>query len=237
MPLVWLNRALALHARGRGCESPRVHSNNISWGDGMEKWEKIADKKSIDKTITALKNNNIDAEFVKNGETAKKRVLEMIPKGAEVMVMTSMTTESIGLAQEIDNSGKYESARKKLYSMDKNTQGAEMRRLGAAPQFVVGSVHAVTEDGQVIIASASGSQLPAYVYAAEKVIWVVGAQKLVKNVEDGIKRIYEYTLPLEDARARKAYGIGSGVNKLLIFNKEMKPGRVTLIIISEKLGF
>ncbi len=114
-----------------------------------------------------------------------------------------------------------------------------MQKLGAAPEYVIGSVHTVTEDGHVlIIASASGSQLPAYVYAAEHVIWVVGTQKIVKNIEEGMKRIYKYVLPLESARAHKAYGVpGSSVNKLLIVNKEPVPNRITIILVQQPLGF
>lgn len=116
-------------------------------------------------------------------------------------------------------------------------QAREKQRLGAAPDWAIGSVHAVTEDGKVLIASATGSQLSAYAYGANHVVWIVGAQKLVKNFEDGLKRLYEYSLPLEDVRARKVYGAGSSVNKILIVNKEPAPERITMIIVKEKLGF
>ncbi len=203
----------------------------------MSKWEQLADVQTINKTIAALKENGIEAEVVGNGEEAKKRVLELIPEGSEVMTMTSMTLEAIGLASEINESGRFNSVRKKLSAMDEETQAQEMKRLGAASKFVVGSVHAVTEEGHALIASKTGSQLPAYVYAAGKVIWVVGAQKIVKNTDEGIRRIYEHTLPLEDQRARKAYGVGSSPNKILIFNQEITPGRIKMILVKEKLGF
>lgn len=204
----------------------------------MSKWNQLADKQSIDKTIQGLKVNGIEAFFVENGEEAKEKVLELIPPGAEVMNMTSVTLDTIGLPKELNNSGKYNSVRNKLSSMDRVTQGAEMQKMGAAPQWAVGSVHAVTEDGHALIASQSGSQLPAYVYGAAHVIWVVGAQKIVKNTDEGIKRIYEYVLPLEAERAKKAYGApGSNVSKVLIINKEIKPGRLTLILVNEVLGF
>lgn len=203
----------------------------------MDKWNKLAYKETIDKTIEALKANGIDAKFVETAEEAKKEVLSQIPKGAEVMNMTSVTLDTIGVAKEIMESEKYNSVRNKLMKMDRNTQGLEMQKMGAASEWVVGSVHAVTEDGYVMVASNSGSQLPAYAYGAAHVIWVVGAQKVVKNTDEGIKRIYEYVLPLEDERAKKAYGVGSGVSKLLIINKEKIPGRLTLILVNEVLGF
>lgn len=204
----------------------------------MAKWAKLASEQTIQTTIKALKQNGIDAIAVNTGKEAKKKVLELIDENSEVMTMTSVTLDTIGLSEEINRAdGNFKPVRDKLYAMDRNTQAQEMNRLGAAPEVVVGSVHAVTLDGHVLIASASGSQLPAYVYSAGKVIWVVGTQKIVKNTDEGIKRIYEYVFPLEDARAKKAYGMGSGVNKLLIVNKEVIPGRITLILVKEKLGF
>ena len=200
-------------------------------------WDTVASDDSISRAVAALKANGIDAVVVNTGAEAKKKVLELLPEKAEVMTMTSVTLDTIGLTQEINESGKYDSAKKKMMSMDKKTQGSEIQKLGAAPDWVVGSVHAVTEDGKVIVASATGSQLPAYSYGAGKVLWVAGAQKVVKSVDDGLSRISEYTFPLEDARARKAYGMGSGINKLLVLNKEFSPGRITLILVKEKLGF
>lgn len=203
----------------------------------MNKWGELASQEAVEKTLSALKANGIEAQVVENGKVAKKKVLELLPKAAEVMTMTSMTLETIGLAQEINGSGRFNSTRNKLMSMDREKEVSQMRRLGTSPEWVIGSIHAVTEEGNVLIASASGSQLPAYSYGAGKVIWIVGTQKIVKDTEEGIRRIYEYSLPLEDKRARKAYGMGSGVNKILIINKEMQPERITIILVKEQLGF
>lgn len=205
----------------------------------MSKWDQLAKKETIDKAIAALKINGIDARFVGNKEEAKRLVLEFIPEGSEVMTMTSTTLETIGLSGEINRKkSKFKPVRDALLSMDRITQTQEMNRLGAAPEYVLGSVHAVTVDGHVLIASNTGSQLPAYAYAALHVIWVVGAQKIVKDTEEGLKRIYEHSLPLESERAKKAYGVpGSSVNKILIINKEVQPGRMTLILVNEVLGF
>jgi hypothetical protein len=185
----------------------------------------------------ALRNNGIACLIVETGVEAKQKILELIPGGAEVMNMTSVTLDAIGVAEEIVGSGRYRSVRRQFETMDPQTQGSEMKKLGAGPEWAVGSVHAVTEDGSVMIASATGSQLPAYAYGSTQVIWAVGWQKLVKSLDEGMKRIYEYSFPLEDERARKVYGIGSSVNKVLIVNKEVVPERITLIIIKETLGF
>lgn len=203
----------------------------------MNKWQKLADEATINRTTKALKNNGIKALVLKNGKEARKKVLELLPKGAEVMTMTSVTLDTIGISGEINESGRYNSVRSKLMSMNRNTQGLEMQKMGAAPQWTIGSVHAVTEKGQVLIASNSGSQLPAYAYGSAHVIWVVGTQKIVKNIDEGLKRIHEYCLPLEDKRAQKAYGMHSNVSKILIVNKEMNPNRITMILVKEELGF
>lgn len=203
-------------------------------------WDKLATDESINKTIAALQANGIDAIVVNTGEDAKNKVLELIPKQAEVMPMTSVTLDSIGISQVINESGEYNSVRNKLNQLNRETQSVEMQRLGAAPEWAVGSVHAVTEDGKVFIASNTGSQLPAYAYGSEHVIWIVGAQKIVKNTEDATSRIYDYVLPIETKRAQKAYGLPdtfqSNVSKLLLITKELIPHRITLIFVKEKLG-
>ncbi len=205
----------------------------------MSKWNQLPDKETIDQTIEALKKNGIEVKFVETKEEAKKEVLILIPEGSEVMTMTSVTLSQISLEKELNKiGGRFKPVRDKLYAMDRNTQTQEMNKLGGAPQYVLGSVHAVTEGGSVLIASNSGSQLGAHAHGALKAIWVVGTQKIVKNTDEGMKRIYEYVLPLESERARKAYGVaGSNVSKLLIINKEVQPGRITLILVNEVLGF
>lgn len=181
--------------------------------------------------MEALKKNGMEVLVVENGEEAKKKVVETIPAGAGVMCMSSVTLDTVGLT-ELDT------VKKQLMVMDRATQGREMRKLGSAPDWVVGSVQAVTEDGQVVVASNTGSQLPAYAYGAGKVIWVVGQQKIVKNLDEAFKRIYQYVLPLESERVKSAYGMdGSNVSKLLVINKEVVPGRITVILVKENLGY
>lgn len=203
-----------------------------------KKWDVLAQKEHVERAMTALQKNGIVPFFVENAAAAKDRVLSLLPKGSGVMNMTSFTLETTGIAQEILESGNYTSVRNALNAMDRNKENREMQKLGAAPEWAVGSVHAVTEEGQVMIASNTGSQLSAYAYGADHVIWVAGTQKLVKNVDEGWKRIYEHSLPLESERAKKAYGVpGSAVNKLLIINNEVQPGRLHLILVNEVLGF
>lgn len=203
------------------------------------KWTTLPDKKIIDLTLSHLQGNGFNPIFVETSDQAKGKVLELLPKGAEVMTMTSITLSTLGLDKEINESDKYQSVRAKLLSMDRTTQGRQMQKLGATPDIAIGSVHAITQDGHVLIASRTGSQLPAYVYGAGKVIWVVGAQKIVADSTEGEKRIFEHSLPLESERANKAYHMSSGsqVDKLLTYYREIMPNRVTLILVNQVLGF
>ncbi len=196
------------------------------------------DTETVLKTIASLKANGIDGFYIESRDALKKKVQELIPEGSEVMTMTSITLDTLGIAKDINESGKYNSVRKQLNSMDRATQGREMQKLGAAPDYVIGSVHAVTQDGKVIIASNTGSQLPAYVFGAGHVVWVVGTQKIVKDINEGMDRLYTHTLPLESERAHKAYGVpASFVSKTLIINKEVSPHRITLLFLNESIGF
>ncbi|HKY73774.1 MAG TPA: LUD domain-containing protein [Patescibacteria group bacterium] len=198
----------------------------------------LASEESLLITIKSLKAHGIDAVVVDNRDSARETVLAMIPKGSEVMTMSSTTLEEVGLTEALNESGDFDSVKKKLGNMKRETQGREMQQIGAAPEWAVGSAHAVTEDGSVLIASNTGSQLPAYTYGADHVIWVVGAQKIVKNVDGGIKRIYDYVLPKESERVKEAYGMPeSFVSKLLIINKEVRPGRLMMVLVKEALGF
>lgn len=200
-------------------------------------FSQLASDVQIERTILALKSNNIYAIVVENGIEARKKLLEMIPADAEVFTSSSVTLEVLGINKEINQSGHYNSVHTKLGTMDRATQNREMQKLGATPEYMIGSVHAVTETGQAIIASMTGSQLTGYAAGAANIIWVVGTQKIVSTLEEGFKRIEEYTLPLEDARAFKAYGKHSAINKLLIVNKEDMAGRITMILVKENVGF
>lgn len=201
------------------------------------KWNEIPSDVIIEKAAKALEENGIKTIIVNTKEEAKKKALELLPEGAEVMNTSSRTVDSIGLAEEINESGKYNSVKNRLNKLNRETDHLEMQKLGAAPEYIVGSVHAATEDGKVIIASNTGSQISGYAYASSSVIWIVGAQKIAKDLDDGLKRVYDYVLPLESERLKKLYGVPSFVSKLLIFNREVNPKRITMIIVKEKLGF
>ncbi len=201
-----------------------------------QQFNKLATDERLANTVAALEANGMNAIVVENGSEARRRVLEMIPAGSYVHNPPSRTLEQIGLKSDIEASTSIQNSRSRLHALDKGTQQHEMRRLASSPDIVVGSVQAITEQGQVLLASATGSQMAAAVFGADKVIWVAGTQKLVPSIDEGFRRIREYSLLLEDERTRKAYGQSSAANKLLVVNAE-QPGRITMVLVKENLGF
>jgi L-lactate utilization protein LutC len=205
--------------------------------DIVRRFGTLADNSRVRRAATALEANGISALRAADAAEAKEVVLGLIPEGSQVHHGASMSLDVAGITDEIDKSGRYESLRPRLWSMDRQTRADEIRRLSSAPEVMLGSVHAITETGSLLAASMGGSQLGPYVSGAARVILVVGTQKIVSDLEEGLRRIDEYAFPLEDARALAAYGIHSAVNKVLIINREITPGRITIVFVDEVLGF
>ena len=148
-------------------------------GPPNTEFEQSADRAQLDRTAVALSARGFKAQVADSAVRARELVLAAIPEGAEVHIALSETMRELGITDEIDTSGRYDSIRARLGAMGRETQDREMRKLGAAPDYIVGSAHAVTEDGQIVVGSGSGSQLGAYAYAGGLVILVVGHRKLV----------------------------------------------------------
>ena len=197
----------------------------------------IADDGRVMRTAAALKANGIDVLRAADAAEARRIVLGLIPERSDVYHGASLSLEVTGITEAIEKSARYEALRPQLRTMDRQTEAEELRRLSAAPDVMLGSVHAVTQDGSLITASMGGGQLGPYASGAGRVILVVGTQKIVSDLSEGLRRVYEHALPLEDARAFAAYGIHSAVNKLLIINREITPGRITVVFVEEVLGF
>jgi hypothetical protein len=196
-----------------------------------------ADEAAVAAAAAGLQARGYHVRRVPDAAAARQAALDLLPEGAEVFTASSVTAEAIGLSQEINGSGRYTATRPQLMAMDPATQMSEMRRLGAAPQWVVGSVHALTRDGDLVIASASGSQLASMAYGAQNVLFIIGAQKIVPDLATAMRRVHEYSLPLEDARARSAYGMGSTIHKVLTLHGDIEEGRIRVVLVDEPLGF
>ncbi|HUZ18030.1 MAG TPA: LUD domain-containing protein [Spirochaetia bacterium] len=203
-------------------------------------WSTKPERGIVQRTIQALGENGIGASVVATREEAARQALSLIPPGSEVFTGTSVTLEELGLEHELNESGRYLTVKGRLAAMDPHTQQREMRKVGAGPDYSVGSVQAVTETGSVMIASLTGSQIPSYAYGAGRVIWIVGVQKIVKDIDEGFRRIREYLVERETERARKAYGLPESFesfpSKILLFGREVRPGRVTLLFVDEVIG-
>lgn len=188
-------------------------------------------------TVAALEQNGIRTVIAADRAAAVRIALELIPPGSEVFDATSQTLVALGLDKALADPSRFHNIRADLSRLSQEKKGGAQRKLGAAPDVVVGSVHAITEKGQVVIASATGSQLGPYAFGAGKVVWVAGTQKIVPDLESALQRIQEYTLPRESARALKAYGTPSFVSKLLVIQREFQPERLHLVLLRENLGF
>src|SRR5256884_9024048 len=201
------------------------------------RWGTKADDARVKRTMAALEANGMTVLRAPDAAAAKGIVLDLIPDASPVHQGASQTLDMLGITSEIEKSGRYAALRPRIWSMNRETEADEIRRLGAAPEIMLGSVHAVTETGSLLAASMSGSQLGPYATGAGRVILVVGPQKIVADLEEGLRRINDYSFPLEDARAQAAYGVRSAVNKVLIINREIVPKRITVVLVNEVLGF
>jgi hypothetical protein len=190
----------------------------------------------LDRTAEAMRARNFSVEVVSNGPAARDLLLSLIPDGAEVGEGSSMTLDAIGVTEAIEKGGHYDAIRPRTRAMDRSTQMREISKLAAAPDYQINSVQAVTEDGRLVLASFGGSQLGPVVSGAGKVILVVGAQKIVPDLATAFRRIEEYSLPIEDVKLLEAYGRHSAINKTLIVNGDVSPGRITVILVREPVG-
>jgi hypothetical protein len=191
----------------------------------------------LHRAATALTAHGFTVEILDDAAAARARIKDLIPEGASVFTGASETLRLSGIDEDINASGRYDAIRARGQTMDRATQLAEIWRLISTPDVIVGSVHAVTETGSLLIASASGSQLPGYAGGSRRAIWVVGAQKVVPDLSTALRRVEEHCLPLESDRAMKVYGTPSAINRLLILNAELEPGRGIVLLLREAIGF
>ena len=191
----------------------------------------------LERAAAALTAHGFTVEILDAAAAARSRIKELIPEGTSVFTGASETLRLSGIEEDLNASGRYQAVRPRVLAMDRATRADDIRRLLASPDVEVGSVAAVTETGSLVIASASGSQLPGYAGGAARAIWIVGAQKVVPDLGTALRRVEEHCLPLESARAQVAYGQPSAVNRLLILNAEFLPGRGTVLLLREAIGF
>jgi L-lactate utilization protein LutC len=192
---------------------------------------------NLERAAAALTAHGFTVEILDDAAAARTRIKELIPADASVFTVASETLRLSGIDDDLNASGRYQAVKPRVLAMDRVISADEIRQLIAIPDVVVGSVAAVTETGSLVVASASGSQLPAYSGGAAQAIWIVGAQKVVPDLNTALRRVEDHALPLEDVRARKVYGSPSAVNRLLVLNAEPHPGSRTVLLLREAIGF
>ena len=191
----------------------------------------------LERAAAALAAHGFTVEILNDAAAARVRIKDLIPAGASVFTGASETLRLAGIEEDINAGGRYDAIRAHGQAMNRATQLAEIWRLMSTPDVVMGSVHAVTETGSLVIASASGSQLPGYAGGSLRAIWVVGAQKVVPDLDTAMRRVEDHCLPLENVRSLEIYGVPSAINRLLILNAEYVPGRGTVLLLREAIGF
>lgn len=202
----------------------------------MEAYTVPASEETIQRVAAGLRERNIQAVIVDSGDDARQLVMERVPAGAEVHCGKSKTLQDAGIMDLIMDPNRYDALRPRYMKMDRQTQAREIRKLIAGPDYMLGSVAAVTEDGILVAASATASQLGPYAYTSGKVILIVGSQKIVPDLDTALRRIREYILPWEDAQVRPVVPTGSFVGKILIIEQEWISGRVEVILVRKPIG-
>jgi len=205
----------------------------------MMKFDELASKETIRKTMEALNGRNIQPELVDSKEEALKRIINLIPMGKEVMTGGSTTLDQIGLTEML-KSGKHpwKNLKDQILSEKDPVRQKELRKKSVTSEYFLASVHAVAENGEILIANATGSAIPSNAFSSDNVIWIVGTQKIVPTLEEGFKRIHEHCVPLEDKRMKSIGYPGTTIGKILIFEREINETRkINLIFVNEKLGF
>ena len=196
-----------------------------------------ASTEHLERAARALTAHGFTVEILDDVAAARARIKDLIPEGAGVFTGASETLRLSGIEADIYASGRYDAVKPRALAMDRATEMHEMRRMMSTPDVIVGRVHAGTETGCLVIASGTGSQLPGYAGGAARAIWVVGAQKVVSDLPTALRRVEDHCLPLESARTQAAYGSPSAITRLLVLNAELVPGRGTVLLLREAIGF
>jgi L-lactate utilization protein LutC len=202
-------------------------------------YDTLASAEIVQKVMENVKPRNITPILVQTKEEALEKLKSLLPEGAELMTGTSTTLQEIGFVDLLKSGNHpWKNLKDNIVAEKDPVKQTELRKKSITSDYFIASVHAITEKGEVLIASGSGSQIPSYAFSSDHVIWVVGTQKIVPNLDEAFKRLYEYTYPLEDKRMKSTGASGSTVGKMLIFEKEIMPNRhITLLLVNEKLGF
>ena len=195
------------------------------------------DQAAIDRTVAGLKSRNVDAMVAENGNQARQMLIDLIPDGAEVFKSTSETLDTIGYSNYIRETNRYKNLYLEISGEQDRDRQRELRRLASIAEYYIGSVHAIAETGEVLVASGTGSQLGAYVFDAKNVVWVAGVQKICPSLEDAMARIRGFSVERHHQWAESQGRPAAPLGKLMIFEHEQNPNRIKMVLIKESLGW
>lgn len=200
----------------------------------------VASQEILEATTHGLSGRNFEPILAATKEVALEKIKSLIPSGASVMNGTSKSLEQIGYIDYL-KAGQHgwDNLHERILAESDQVKQGLLRKQMTVSDFYLGSVHALTEKGELLIASNTGSQLPGIAYNAQNLIFVVGAQKIVPTLSDAFARLETQVIPLEDERIRALYGVGTTHAKTLILHREnpMLGRKVYVIIVQESLGF
>ena len=202
-----------------------------------EKWSRIPSEQDIAVSVAALEKNNVTVIRVKDSVAALEKIKELIPPGSEVMNGSSTTLIEIGYEDFMNGQHNWRDLHRAIISENDERTRNDLRRRSIISEYFLSGVNAIAQTGQILACDASGSRVGAWPFGAQNLILVSGVNKIVPTLQDALKRIWDYAYPLEDARAKRVYGTPSQIGKCVILAKEGRPGRTTLILIDEVLGY
>jgi L-lactate utilization protein LutC len=204
-------------------------------------WETLPDSQRVEQTATALRANGFKVDFVANGKEALENVRSLIPEGRTVMTGSSTTLDQIGFSSLLKSGAHPWVNLKERVIAEKDAQKRlDLARQATLADYFLGSVHAVTMAGQLVVGSGSGSQIAAYAFMAKNLIFVVGTHKITPNLDEALRRLREHCVPLEDKRMKGLGAPGTVLSKILIYEKEPHPETLftaRVILVNEPLGF
>ena len=178
----------------------------------------------IQRTIEALAERNVEAIVVNSGEEALAKLKELVPEGSEVFVNTSETLATIGYTEFMHGNDRYVNLHDQMMSYPDPAAQREFRRKTTTADYFVGSVQAIAETGEIVVASGSGSQIGAYSYGARRLILVAGTQKICRTLAEAEARTRGYTLERHDRWLEDQGRTATPIGKYMVMEHEPSGG-------------
>jgi hypothetical protein len=202
-----------------------------------ESLDQLPDEETIEATVANLEASGFEVEVVDSAEAALDTVTDLVPAGASVMNGHSTTLEEIGFTDFLEGDHDWENLAAEIWSIDDDEERAVARREAQTADYFLGSVNAIAETGELVAADRSGSRIGAYPFAAGNVVIVSGVNKIVSDLDAAFDRLESVAYPLENERAKEAYGVESAIAKQLVFRQELEEGRTTVVLVRDQLGY